>query len=340
MQHVAPTVAGREAGLRFAAVLDGLGGCRYLDWAGVRAWRPDDGVVWVHLERDTPECRAWLDNESGIDPVSCRALMAEESRPRVEDVGECLLVVLRGVNLGADDDPDDASPDQDLVPLQIWVEERRVITLRDKGHHLIALRDIRDALAQKRGPTTAGGLLVKIAEKLVKYAEPIIDRMEEDIEELEDKLIEIESSEVRERLASVRHAAIELRRYLAPQREALMHMQTEEAIWLSPKNHTHLRECADKVQRFIESLDAIRGRATILHEDLTAVTTEKIAKSSHRFSILAALVLPPSLLAGIFGANLGGIPGNQGPWAFAFLCLAVLIIIPIELWVLKLFKWF
>lgn len=340
MDQPSTVPTGRQAGLRFACVLDGQGGCRYLDWDGVRAWRPESGVLWVHLERDDATARRWVNEECDVDPVSCRALLAEESRPRVEDVNNGLLVVLRGVNLGVDDDPEDIDAGRDLVPIHLWADANRVISLRDKGHHLIALRDIREALAQSRGPNTSGGLLVKIAEKLVKYAEPIIDDLEEQVEHLEDHLVNVEPEAMREQLSDIRHAAIELRRYLAPQREALIHIQVEEVTWLTRKNRTHLRECADKVQRFIESLDAIRGRATLLHEDLAAVTAERIAKASHRLSILAALVLPPSLLAGIFGANLGGIPGDQAPWAFLILCLVILILIPIELWVLKRLKWF
>ncbi|MEX2648986.1 MAG: zinc transporter ZntB [Alphaproteobacteria bacterium] len=332
--------AGRQAGLRFACVLDGAGNCRELDWDGVRRWQPEDGVLWLHLERNDPTAQGWLMDESGVDSLSCRALLAEESRPRVEDVGDCLMVVLRGVNLGIDDDPDDVSPDQDLVPIHIWAEPFRLISLRDKGHHLIALRDIREALAQGRGPSNTGGLLVKLSEKLVKYAEPIVDQLEASIEDMEDRLHELEPAGVRAQLADVRHAAVELRRYLAPQREALIHLQAEEAAWLTRKNRLHLRECADRVARYVESLDAIRGRATILHEDLTALATEKIAKASHRFSILAAVILPPSLIAGIFGANLGGIPGASKPWAFAILCLIVLVIVPLELWLLKRLKWF
>lgn len=332
-------VARERAGLRFASVLNGKGGCQVCGWSGVREWRSDNGVLWVHLERDDPEAQRWLMEESGVDPVSCRALLAEESRPRTEAVGNSLLVVLRGVNLGVDDDPDDDNPDQDLVPIHIWVEPNRIISLRDKGHHLIALRDIRDALARDRGPITAGGLFVKIAEKVVKYAEPVIEELEEEIENLEDNLVTIESAAARKRLADVRHRAVDLRRYLAPQREALMQLQIEDTSCLTKKNRMHLRDTADKVARFVESLDAIRGRASILHEDLTAITAERIATSSHRLSVLAAIVLPPSLVAGIFGANLGGIPGNSNPWAFAALCAIVLLLIPFEVWVMKKIKW-
>ena len=43
-------------GLLFAYVLDGQGGGRELDWEGIRAWSPEDGVLWVHLDR-----KGWLE---------------------------------------------------------------------------------------------------------------------------------------------------------------------------------------------------------------------------------------------------------------------------------------
>src|SRR5262249_37559615 len=58
---------GAAPGLRFASVLDGNGGCKDLDWEGVRKWRAEDGVLWVHLERDDSAAQAWLQNDSGLD---------------------------------------------------------------------------------------------------------------------------------------------------------------------------------------------------------------------------------------------------------------------------------
>ncbi len=332
-------------GLRFASILDGQGGCRDLDWAGVRAWRRGDGVLWVHLERDDADAQAWLENESGIDQLSVRTLLAEESRPRIDDVGNAVIMVLRGINVGMDGDEEDApasevTPDGDMVPIHIWVEDDRVISLRDKGHQLTALRDIREALRKSKGPVTAGGVAVKIAEKVVKYAEPIVAELETSIDDLDDNLSKMDPGAARHLLGGVRHKAIELRRYLAPQREALLKPQTEELPCLSPKNCQHLREVADKVQRHIESLDAIRSRAAVIHEDLAAMVNERIATSSHRLTVLAGVVLPPSLLAGMLGANVGGVPGQGSPWAFVVFAAVVLVLIPLELWILKRLKWF
>jgi zinc transporter len=327
---------GEQPGLRFACLLDGAGGARDLDWADVEAWKPEDGVLWVHLERDHPEAQAWLRARSSIDRFAVEALLAEESRPRIEDYGgDGVLAILRGVNRASTDEA------LDLVPIHLWVDNQRVISLRDKDHYLMALRDIREALTKGKGPTRAGALFARIAEKLVKNLEPVIDELEGKADALDEALLEKPTQQCRLQLSDMRRQAINLRRYLAPQREALFRVQDEDAAWLNKRDKIRLRETTDKVLRHLENLDSIRDRATILHEDLAAQTAEEHARASNRLTLVAALLLPPGLIAGVLGANVGGIPGqgDDNPWAFVIVCAVVLAAFPIEIWVLKKLKW-
>ncbi|MBX9635667.1 MAG: zinc transporter ZntB [Magnetospirillum sp.] len=326
--------AGTLPGLRFAALLDRTGGCLDLDWDGIARWRPEDGFLWIHLERDDPHAAAWVREKSGIDPLVALALLADESRPRVEDVDDNLMVVLRGVNVCDD------SGEAELVPIHIWAEPNRLISLRDKDHQLSALRAIRLALLNGKGPRTPGGLLAQIAERVVEHLELVIDNMEEQVGVLEDSCIErYADATLRGQLARVRRRAIHLRRYLGPQRDALYRIQHDDATWLSREAKLRLREVTDKVVRHIEDLDALRDRTTVLHEDLSAQISERIASTSNRLTAVAALLLPPSLVAGMLGANVGGIPGHDDPLAFWEMCLITLGLMPF-LWVLlKKLKW-
>jgi len=324
---------GEQPGLRFACVLDGQGGCRDLGWPGVEAWRSGDGILWVHLERDAPDAQDWLRNRAGLDPLTAEALLAEETRPRVEDYDSAMLVVLRGVNRSREGEP------LELVPLHLWAERDRIISLRDRDHYLLALRDIREALVNGKGPRRTGALFARIAEKLVKYLEPVIDEFEDRADLLDETLLQKATEECRGELSDLRRHAILLRRYLAPQREALFRLQVEDADWLTKRDKIRLRETTDKVLRHLENLDAIRDRSTILHEDLAAQTAEEHARASNRLTTIAALLLPPSLLAGLLGANVEGIPFKDDPWAFGALCLTVLALFPIQIWVLKKIKW-
>jgi zinc transporter len=327
-----PHASSVAPGLAFACVLDGKGGCKAVDWDGVRGWRPSDGVLWVHLERLEPASK-WLRQESAIDPLICDALLAEESRPRVEDIGDGLLAVLRGVNRTMAGEP------LELLPLHVWVDADRLVSMREAGKTLGPVREVRDALLAGYGATTVGRLLVKLAQKSVKYVEEVVGELDEEVDRLDDDLEQLSSKHGREALGDLRRRALHLRRYLAPQREALFRLQGEDMTWLERRDRIHLREAADKLLRYVETLDAVRDRATILHEDLTALTAEQIARTSNRFTAIAGLLLPPTLVAGLLGANVGGIPGSTDPIAFYVVVAIVVLMFPLEVLILKKLGW-
>lgn len=148
-----------------------------------------------------------------------------------------------------------------------------------------------------------------------------------------------DAGEVRQRLKTLRRRSVQLRRYLAPQRDALNRIEHDDASWLTERDKLRFREVTDKLMRFIEYLDAIRDRTAILHDDLSTVISERIARNSNRLSALAALLLPPSLVAALFGMNVGGIPGVNDTWAFVVIVGFVAITSAVTLYVLKRIHW-
>ena len=324
---------GIHPGLRFASLLDGRGACQDLGWDDIRGWRADHGVIWLHLERDDPGVQRWLREESGIDPVVVDALLAEEARPRVEDYDDALLIVLRGVNRHDRENP------EDLVPVRLWIDRNRVISLRDKDHYLMALREIREALIKGKGPIGPGELFARIADRIMHHVEPVVVELEDQVDQLADTIDVSATAQIRDRLAEYRSHAIQLRRYLAPQREALYRLQLEDVTWLAKRDKVRIREVTDRTLRFLEDLDAIRDRTMILHEDLAAMMSERIAQTSNRLTAITAMALPPTLIAGVYGMNLEGIPWHGEPWAFGAVCAVILLMLPLEAWLLRRLKW-
>lgn len=341
MTESATSVAsyGAEPGLRFAVLLDGAGGCQTLDMVAIRRWKPGDGTVWLHFERDHASAAEWVRTQGGFDPLVADALLEEESRPRVESVDDGLLIILRGVCAAPPDEVERTHADIDLVPLHLWVDEQRLVTLRESGHYITALRDIRLALDKGKGPKQTGELLALVSEKLVRDLEPVLDAMDEEVDELDELIFHGEAGEVRERLKQLRRRAVQLRRYLAPQRDALNRIEHDDAPWLRERDKLRFREVIDQLMRFIEYLDAIRDRTGILHDDLSTVISERIARNSNRLAALAALLLPPSVVAGLFGMNVGGIPGVNDTWAFIVIVAFVAISSVATLYVLRRINW-
>lgn len=290
-----------------------------------KAWR------WIHLDRSRQEARAWLRGRSGVARVAADALLADETRPRFTTLDDGALLILRGINTNADAKP------EDMVSVRIWIEKNRIITVQRRA--LRAIAEVKSSLEAGDGPKTPGDFVIRIAEALTDRVGPLIETLDDRLEELETALTEEGRPDLRAELIALRRSAIPLRRYLSPQREALAHLIAAPMAWLDDLQRAHLREVADRTIRFVEDLDAVHERATLLHGEFANHLSERINVNIYVLSIVAAVILPLSLVTGLLGANVGGIPGESSPWGFALLTLVLAAIAAAEVWILKRLDW-
>ena len=122
---------------------------------------------------------------------------------------------------------------------------------------------------------------------------------------------------MRERIGRIRRTAILLRRYISPQREAIIRLVTDRFDWLTEQDRLALREAADRVTRMVEELDAIRERAAILADQLSDVRAEAVAQRTLVLSVVSSIFLPLTFFTGLIGMNVRGIPCADENWAFA-----------------------
>lgn len=304
--------------LVFAFEFQPDGGARRLQWpdvTGAPAARP--GVRrWLHLNRLSPDVRRWLTEESGIDPVIDNALLQEDTRPRCIAHAGGLLINLRGVNLNEGAEP------EDMVALRIWMTEDVVVSLR--AFRIKAAEDMRDRIMAGEFPPTNGAILTYLAERLTDRIEPVVGELDEQADAYEDELLQPGRSLPKAALASFRRKVLTLRRYIIPQREALTQMAREGGTLFTPDQTLQLREIADRVTRIGEELDTIRERSTVLQEQITEQRAERMNQRLFVLAIISAVFLPLGFVTGLFGVNVGGMPGVNSPLAFALLCLGLL----------------
>lgn len=301
-----------EDGLVSAYLFDGRGGANELHWNDVRRWTPEVGTLWVHLDYAHPRALRWLTEDSGVDPAVVAVLTAEETRPRSMATRGGLLVVLRGVNLNPGADADD------MVALRMWVEERRIITTRHR--YVKAIEAVRTSLGAGEGPETSSAFLVEVADGLTGRIGAVLSDLDDRVDALDDEVLTDESYELRTKLGAIRRETVRLRRYLAPQRDAVAHLQSERVAWLDDVSRVHLREIADRTTRYVEDLDSARDRAAVTQDELNSRLSERMNRTMYMLSIVAGIFLPLGLLTGLLGINVGGIPGTQNSFAFLIVC--------------------
>jgi zinc transporter len=319
-----------EDGLVCAYRLDGKGGATALDWDDLPTGA-DAAGTWIHLHLEDERAQRWLRQESGLPPVLADALLLGETRPRCTAFGDGVLLNLRGVNLNPGADP------EDMVSIRLYIDKDRVVSSRRRK--LMTVRGIRERLEAGHGPQDTSQFLLQLTEGLLDRMGTVIDDLDDAIDDIEERmLLDVEAS-IRGDLWQLRQEAISLRRYIAPQRDAITRLEAEASGWIDPHTGQRLREVGDRITRFVEDLDAARERAAILQDELSSRLSETMNRNMYVLSVIAGIFLPLGLLTGLLGINVAGIPGEKWPWAFAAVCIGILVIGVVEYFLFRRLKW-
>ena len=294
---------------------------------------PSNGFNWVHLDATHKDILETLSVKNlSINRNAQKALLEEETRPRMVKFNEGIVLILRGVNLNDGSDP------EDMISLRLWVSENNIVTLRKRK--LKAVQDIVQNIEANDLPKSIGDILCQLVERLAERMQPTITSLNESTDELEETILNSSDKEYQESILDIRKKSIVLKRYIKPQGDALKELLSSNLSWLDINNSFELNQSVNNIQRYVEDLEVVRERSQAMMDEITNRISEKLNRNMYLFSVIAAIFLPLSFLTGLLGINVAGIPGAANDNAFIIFSLILLIIVIIQIVLFKKFKWF
>jgi zinc transporter len=188
------------------------------------------------------------------------------------------------------------------------------------------------------GPTDTGSWLVEMCDALTDHTSDFIEDLHDKIIDIEDDLMDQQVPE-RGQMALLRKQLIVLRRYMSPQRDVFARLASERLPWMNDDERRRMQEIADRLGRGLDDLDANIARTAVLADEIGSLMADALNRRTYTMSMLAMVFLPTTFLTGLFGVNLGGIPGNTSPYGFGIFCLSLLVLVLGVAWWLKKSKW-
>ncbi|WLI77471.1 zinc transporter ZntB [Kosakonia sp. H02] len=311
----------------FAWLLDGKGGVKPLEESDeITARTP----CWVHLNYTNQESAQWLETTPVLPNSVRNALAGESTRPRVNRLGEGTLITLRCINGSTDERPDQ------LVAVRVYMDERMIVSTRQRK--VLALDDVVSELENDSGPADCGSWLVDVCDSLTDHANEFIESLHDRIIDLEDDLLD-QQIPARGILALLRKQLIVMRRYMAPQRDVFARLASERLPWMNDDQRRRMQDIADRLGRGLDEIDSCIARTGVMTDEITQVMQESLARRTYTMSLMAMVFLPSTFLTGLFGVNLGGIPGGGWHLGFALFCVMLAVLIGGVTWWLHRSKW-
>ena len=298
-----------------------------LEWARVR---------WINVVGlQDPDTLAALAKHYDLHPLAMEDVVHASSRPKVETYGE----------------PEIGRPRYFLAARMLYRDEQtrglvsEQISLFAGPHTIITFQQlpgdvwepVRQRITnpksrfQERGP---GYLLYALLDAVVDALFPLLDEYAEQIDVIEDKIVnnDADNSVITE-VHRLKRELMLLRREAWPLRELVRSVLEHDSQLMEEQTRVFLRDVGDHAISAIELIETYRELAQGLAEAWMSSVSNRMNEVMKVLTIVAALFIPISFLAGVFGMNFDRIPGLHHPAAFVFFCLACIgIVVFMLLW--------
>jgi zinc transporter len=308
----APTPPGFICAFRFA----GAEALR-LSWDEARREIAGDGPTWLHLSANDDTVESWLTGVTAMPDVAREFLNGEDKRPRVHMGGTFMYGVVADLERVAETpeaDPNAQATRRATGALRFYVDRNRMITVRaqplqstDRLRHAVLegamFRDTVDLFA---------GLIRALNETFADRIDEIGDRLDD----VEEGVLDGRHSNWRAELGSVRRRLVEVKRFVDPERNALTQLVMRRLEWAEPRSMETLIQAIQVLNGLGAGLEAQYERAKLLQDEIAALLSEDINRKLLWLAVMSALLMPATLVSGIFGMNVAGLPGTHERYSF------------------------
>jgi zinc transporter len=263
---------------------------------------------WLHAKSVDGKIRHWLETEQTI-PEHIREFLLSS------DITPCLNATENGVyGTLVDIKMEIGDTGTEKGALHFFLDSERLLTLRNQA--LCSTNLLRQAVAggEKFADTTElfAGLLRCLGDG---FAERIAI-LNDEVDDIEESVLSNRRSEDRAALSAIRRQLAELRRHINPERRLLQHFHRQRPAWVTPAAQEQLAQSMDAFNELHLTLEALYERAKLLQEEIASQMSEQMNRNLMALSILTALLMPATLVSGIFGMNVAGLPGLHSESAF------------------------
>jgi zinc transporter len=271
--------------------------------------------VWLHFSTANAATERFLSESLSLPDSFHEALRDTSRSTRVERDGDSLLAVFHDVLF------DLGGSESGVSTVVLDVEPRMMVTARPRP-----LKSLDRLRASVRSGETFRSTAELLAHLLRDQADVLLELVRKStarVDDVEDGLLENRLSFSRAELGSLRRQLVRLQRLLAPEPAALFRLLSRPPSWVGEDDQNDLRQAAEEFSAVVADSVALVERLKLLQEELAALVNEQNNKSLFLLTVVTVLALPFTVIGGLFGMNVGGIPFSDHTHGFAMVVALV-----------------
>jgi magnesium transporter len=274
-------------------------------------WINIDGLHQVEILEKLGECY-------GLHPLVMEDILNTDQRPKAEDYGEYLYIVLK--DLDYDDKSSQIEPEQ----ISLILGANFVFSFQEREGDTFGT--IRERIRNSKGRIRKMGadyLAYSLLDSIVDNYFIILEKLGEKIEFLEEKLVTQATPETLQIIHHLKREMIFLRKAVWPLREVINGLERGESSLIKESTRIYLRDVYDHTIQTIDTIETYRDMVSGMLDIYLSSVSNRLNSVMKVLTIIATIFMPLTFLAGIYGMNFKYMPELEWRWSYPFIWLVM-----------------
>ncbi|MBZ5538447.1 MAG: magnesium/cobalt transporter CorA [Acidobacteriia bacterium] len=280
--------------------------------------RDSPSVTWVNVEGiHEVELLAKIGECFKLHPLTVEDILNTHQRPKMEDFGEYLFIVLKMLH----------QPDREgetvAEQVSLIVGSNFVLSFQE-GMTGDVFNPIRERIRNAKGRITKNAsdyLAHALIDAIVDNYFVVLEKLSEDIELLEEQLVEEPGPVTLNSIQNLKREMIYLRKAVWPLREVIGGLQRAESPLIQPSTGIYLRDVYDHTIQVIDTIETYRDILSGMLDIYLSSISNRLNAVMKVLTIITTIFMPLSFAAGVYGMNFRYMPGLESRWGFPLLLI-------------------
>jgi magnesium transporter len=294
------------------------------------------GLRWYDVRRPSSGDIEFLQAEFDFHPLSLEDVVSRLQRPKLDIYDDYIFVVMQFPVHNK------ATRVTNASEVDFFVGSDFVVTTHDGSLRPI-VRMFDDALESEETRAalmsrTPAHLFYHVIDRLVDYCFPIILKVGENVERIEDVIFSDSSLRTVQEISIVRRDLIILRRIMKPQVPIIAQLEHRDLPMLGDDIDVYFGDIADHLAKIWDSLEDWQDVLEGLSATFDSLSTHRLNEVIKTLTVISVIMLPLTLITGIFGMNVP-IPWENTGWSLAIIVGVMAFVSVLMLTTFRLRRW-
>jgi magnesium transporter len=293
-------------------------------------------TAWININGlHEPEIIAGIGNRIGIHALIIEDILHTHQRPKLEDLGSGIYLVLRMLSIHPDS--------REVLSEQISfvLADRALVTFQESPGDIFD--GVRERIRKQQGRVRRMGadyLLYVLTDVVVDYYFKVLEELGERLESIESDLMENPYPEMLNQIYAMKREVLYIRKAVWPLREAVSSLARAESSLIAEGTTVYLRDLYDHTIQIIDTIESFRDMLSGVQDLYLSSLGNKTNQVMKVLTIIATIFIPITFIAGIYGMNFDVIPELHWRYGYAAVWTLMILMVLVMLFYFRNKKWF